>query len=85
MYFTDFDSFKAASDQSKTFVIDVALVGGQSVESSAIPLIGWDAVLSDLTDFWSTKGPLALWKWQSNTVTMIPYEQVRSISIKWIA
>lgn len=83
MYFTQFDSYVTTIDQARVFVIVVVLTDGTTIESSSVPVGGWDEVLADLTEFWATKSTFAIWNNKTKAVTMVNYDHVRAISIRW--
>lgn len=83
MYFTEFDSYTHVTESAKSFYVQAVLLSGEVVESSPIPVIGWDEVSADLAMFWSTQGPLSLWRWETRSATMIPFHQIRLVTIRW--
>lgn len=80
MYFTSFESFKAATTNSKTFHIEVEKVSGGSDTSSVIPIEGLEDALEEISAV-EAGGPAHLWKSGSKELIVVPHPQVKSIRL----
>ena len=80
MYFTSFESFTAATTNSKTFHIEVEKVGGGADTSSTIPIAGLEDALEEISAI-EGGGPAHLWKSNAKELIIIPHAQVKSVRL----
>lgn len=83
MYFLEFESYKQAIETAKSFHLVVDLVGGGTVQSSTFPVDAYADVMSDISNMWEVKTMFSVWDRSNgiNTITVIPYEQIKHIRV----
>lgn len=83
MYFLEFESYKQALDNAKSFHIVVTLVNGDTIRSSSFPVDAYTEVMNDVANVWEMKTMFTVWDRGNslNTITIIPYEQIKHIRV----
>lgn len=82
MYFSEFESYGAHREADAPFVIHVTLREGPDVVSSPVPGVHHSQVLSDIAEMMDVKGPWFQWDRRAESVTAIPYELIRKITLR---
>lgn len=88
MYFTDFQSFTQTQESSKSFIVEVDLVGGGTEVGSPVPRDCYAQLMADISVCDELKTTFALWARdgsKSGILNFIPYDKIKLIRVRFVS
>ncbi len=86
MYFADFQSFIQTQENSKSFIVEVELVGGGTEVGSPVPAECYAQLMADIAVCDELKTAFALWSrdgTKGGALIFIPYDKIKSIHVRF--
>lgn len=81
MYFLQTNSYVKAVEQCDKFYVELTYVDGIKIQSSGLPKSAYQEIIDAISLFYEVKTPWTMWNKEKQTVTIVPYEQIRSIDV----
>lgn len=81
MFFTEFQSFEQALEQTKTFRLEVTTISGQVCCSSDMPESVLQMVLGYIDVCQESKSACHLWDYHTKAITIVPSHAISTMRV----